>query len=194
LTVDPETQSEQARRGGFCSLHTWQYENISSPYGVCTAYSKLTYHIAEELGRLAEDASHDSSPFKDGRCLLATSDTCKICDVRIEAEKNAIRIVADAARNVDKHEDKNLPACCLQHLVMVVTSLGKGLPAQKLLAAHARLLERTAEDLQRYALRHDALRQDLTSEEERQSSQLALLLLAGHRSVGAPWAVKFISF
>lgn len=75
-----------------------------------------------------------------------------------------------------------------------VASLGTGRPAQNLLHVHARLLERTAEDLQRYALRHDALRRYLTSEEERQASQLALLLLAGHRSVGAPWAVEFIAF
>jgi hypothetical protein len=36
------------------------------------------------------------------------------------------------------------------------------------------------------------LRRHLTSEEERQAAQLALLLLAGHRSVNAPWAVESI--
>jgi len=45
LTINPETQHEHARRGGFCSLHTWQYENISSPYGVCTACSELAHRI-----------------------------------------------------------------------------------------------------------------------------------------------------
>jgi hypothetical protein len=45
---------------------------------------------------------------------------------------------------------------CLPHLALVTSSLGAGKPARNLL--HARLLERTAEDLQRYALRHDALR------------------------------------
>ena len=43
-----------------------------------------------------------------------------------------------------------------------------------------------------YALRYDALRRYLTSEEERSASQLALLMLAGHRSVNAPWAAEFI--
>jgi hypothetical protein len=61
-----------------------------------------------------------------------------------------------------------------------------------MLESHARLLERTAEDLQRYALKHDALRRYLTSAEERQASLLALLLLAGHRNVSAPWVVEFI--
>jgi hypothetical protein len=75
---------------------------------------------------------------------------------------------------------------------LVAASLGDGQPTRNLLYAHARLLERTAEDLQRYALRHDALRRYLTSEEERRASQLALLLLAGHRSVSAPWTAEFI--
>lgn len=194
LTINPETQREHARRGGFCPLHTWQYENISSPYGVCTAYSELAHRIAGELGRLAEKASHLNRAPEDAKRLLATADTCRVCEVRIEAEKKAVRIVADTARDADGSEDKHFQACCLPHLVLVTTSLGTGRPAQNLLLAHARLLERTAEDLQRYALRHDALRRYLTSEEERQASQLALLLLAGHRSVGAPWAVEFIAF
>jgi hypothetical protein len=70
---------------------------------------------------------------------------------------------------------------------MVLESLGSGEIAQKLLVSHANLLGRTAEDLQRYALRHDALRRYLTSEEERRASQLALLLLAPskcHLTVG----------
>jgi hypothetical protein len=32
----------------------------------------------------------------------------------------------------------------------------------------------------------------LTSEEERRASQLLLLMLAGHRNVGAPWQVEFL--
>ena len=194
LTIHPETQHEHARRGGFCSLHTWQYENISSPYGVCTAYSELAHRIAGELNRLAEAASHFSGALEDAKRLLATADTCRVCEVRIEAERKAVEIATDAARDADGTEGKHLQACCLPHLVLVVESLGTGRLAQNLLLAHAKLLERTAEDLQRYALRHDALRRYLTSEEERQASQLALLLLAGHRSVGAPWAVEFIAF
>ncbi len=194
LTINPETQREHARRGGFCSLHTWQYENISSPYGVCTAYPELAHRIAGELERLAKEASHPNGALENVKWLLATADTCRVCEVRLEAERKAVETATDAARDADGTEGKHLQACCLPHLVLVVESLGTGRPAQNLLLAHAKLLERTAEDLQRYALRHDALRRYLTSEEERQASQLALLLLAGHRSVGAPWAVEFIAF
>jgi hypothetical protein len=75
---------------------------------------------------------------------------------------------------------------------MTTSVLGKGQPARLLLGAHAQFLERLGEDAQRYALRHDALRRYLTSEEERRASQLLLPMLAGHRNVSAPWQVEFL--
>ena len=54
------------------------------------------------------------------------------------------------------------------------------------------LVKRTAEDLQRYAIKYDALRRHLTSEEERRASQLALLLISGHRNVSSPWTIEYV--
>ena len=31
LSINPKTQRDHAEHGGFCSLHTWQYESIASP-------------------------------------------------------------------------------------------------------------------------------------------------------------------
>ena len=107
-------------------------------------------------------------------------------------ENSAIESSSAAARDASVAGSRVLGACCLPHLASVAAVLGPGEPARILLHAHAYLLERTAEDLQRYALRHDALRRYLTSEEERRASQLALLLLAGHKSINAPWAVDTI--
>ena len=192
LTINPDTQLEHANRGGFCPLHTWQYENLASPYGVCTAYPELVHRIAREVERFSAPASEASRSLEKIESLLATARTCRVCDVRIETEKNAVSNIATTVRTAIASGEQRLPACCLPHLTMVTMSLGAGQPARNLLHAHARLLERTAEDLQRYALRHDALRRYLTSEEERRASNLALLLLAGNRSVNAPWAVDFI--
>jgi GTP-binding protein EngB required for normal cell division len=194
LTINPQTQHEHAERGGFCSLHTWQYENMSSPYGVCTAYAELAHRISGEITRLAEESTRTIVSLESPRTLVATVDTCRVCEVRIEAEKKAVQVAVDAALDADGGIDKRMRACCLPHLVLVARALGPGRPVQSLLTLHAKLMERVAEDLQRYALRHDALRRYLTSEEERQASQLALLLLGGHRSVGAPWAVESIVF
>jgi hypothetical protein len=126
------------------------------------------------------------------RGLLGSPKTCRICEVRIDAEKRAVEEVAAEARRAVESEGVRVSACCLSHLVLVTESLGRGEPARRMLESHASLLERMAEDLQRYALKHDALRRYLTSAEERQASLLALLLLAGHRNVSAPWVIESI--
>ncbi|HTW46033.1 MAG TPA: dynamin family protein [Acidobacteriaceae bacterium] len=191
LTIQPEMQQDHARRGGFCTLHTWQYEGISSPQGVCEAYPRITHSIAEELARFAGCVLQQGESIEMLRSLLSTSRTCRVCQERIDAERRAVAKAADAVRRAADQE-RHVPACCLPHLVAVVESLGPGTGAQNLLQAHAHLMERTSEDLQRYALKHDALRRDLTSEEERRASQLALLLLAGHRNVSAPWVIEYL--
>jgi hypothetical protein len=191
LTIDRAAQQEHAKRGGFCSLHTWQYENISSPYGVCASYPALVHRLASELQALAGDVDGPIRTFENISNLGASQGTCQVCQVRIEAERNAVHEAADRIRKITNSQVGNMPACCLVHLAMTTSVLGKGQPARLLLGAHAQFLERLGEDAQRYALRHDALRRYLTSEEERRASQLLLLMLAGHRNVSAPWQVEF---
>jgi GTP-binding protein EngB required for normal cell division len=188
LTINPDTQLEHARRGGFCPLHTWQYEGISSPYGVCASYPPLAHRIAAGLETIADDVGNLAEAV---RSLLPTPQLCRACEVRRETEKAAVTRVAQSAQQA-KDSGERLPACCLPHLAMAIRFLGPSDAGRRFLAAHARLLERTAEDLQRYALKHDALRRYLTSEEERRASQIALLLLAGHRNVSSPWVIEYI--
>jgi len=192
LTIDRAAQQEHAKRGGFCSLHTWQYENISSPYGVCASYPALAHRVASKLQTLAGDLDGPIGTFESISNLGASRGTCQVCQVRIEAERNAVHEAADRIRKITSSQVGNMPACCLVHLAMTTSVLGKGQPARLLLGAHAQFLERLGEDAQRYALRHDALRRYLTSEEERRASQLLLLMLAGHRNVSAPWQVEFL--
>ena len=191
LSIRPETQQDHARRGGFCQLHTWQYEGISSPQGVCEAYPRLVHHMAEELESAASRVGQEGESITALPGILPATKTCVVCEAREEAQRRGVEQVANAAR-IALEQTPHVPASCLPHLMMVLASLGQDRAAQKLLEAHARLLERTSEDLQRYALKHDALRRYLTSEEERRASQLALLLLAGHRNVSAPWVIEYI--
>lgn len=191
LTLQPEIQQDHAKRGGFCTLHSWQYEGISSPQGVCEAYPRLMHHIAGALARFAGSFSNQRESIETLRGLLSTSKTCRICQERIGAERKAVEDVAAVIRQA-AYQEPHVPACCLPHLVLVVELLGPGPDAQKVLQAHAQLMERTTEDLQRYALKHDALRRHLTSEEERRAALLALLLLAGHRNVSAPWVIEYL--
>lgn len=187
LTIDPDAQQGHFRRHGFCPLHTWQYEGISSPYGVCVAYPALAHGTSAHLNQIAAEGGKA----EEVRRLVATPQSCPACEVRRESERIAVEEVAALARQAPGGAAR-IPACCLPHLAMVAKCLGPGEATRKLLATHAALLERTAEDLQRYALKHDALRRYLTSEEERRAAQIALLLLAGHRNLSSPWVIDYV--
>ena len=63
---------------------------------------------------------------------------------------------------------------------------------KQLLERESTLLRRIAEDMQRYSLKHDALRRHWTSDEEHDAALKALLLLVGHRSLSSPWRVEYI--
>jgi small GTP-binding protein len=192
LTIDPDVQREHAERGGFCSLHTWQYEAIASPYGVCAAYPALTHRIAEELQRSVSDTSGIGDLHKALAKLLPTRTTCRMCEEHTTAEQTAVAELANTVRQWGSVKADHIPVSCMQHLTMVVQVLGDGEEARKLVRSQASLLERTGEDLQRYAIKFEALRRNLTSAEERQAAQLAMTLLAGHRNVITPWVVESI--
>ena len=190
LTVDPETQREHADRGGFCPLHTWQYEAIASPYGVCAAYPALAHHMAKELNHIA-GASFPNGALQDAiESLAPTKMTCRVCEERTIAERRAVAQVANQVREWNGNQTSQVPVSCVPHLRLVVQSLGESELARKLVISQARLLERTAEDLQRYAIKFDGLRRFLASAEERQAYTVALILLAGHRNVTSPWTVE----
>lgn len=174
------------------SSHTWQYEGISSPYGVCTAYPALAHLLAARLNELAVIAAQPQESVTSTGALSPTTATCRVCEIRAEAERKAVEEVARALKSASHADGARAPACCLPHLQLVTRFLGPGQAAEQLLRSHADLLERIAEDLQRYAIKYDALRRHLTSEEERRASQLALLLLAGRRNVSAPRTIGYI--
>jgi GTP-binding protein EngB required for normal cell division len=192
LTIDPEIQREHADRGGFCPLHTWQYEAIASPYGICAAYPDLTLRIAKELQRAASNAFTNIVLHEAIENLLPVRTTCRICEERTTAEQGAIAELANKVRAWESGNKDPVPVSCLHHLALVVRALRDGELSQKLVISHARLFERTAEDLQRYAIKFEGLRRFLASAEERQASHLAMILLAGHRNVTNPWVVESV--
>ncbi len=77
-----------------------------------------------------------------------------------------------------------LSAVCLTHLGMLAEALTDDSSLLRALAAHhAELLERVAEDMRAFALKHDAVRRPLETREEQTAAERALVLLAGLRDV-----------
>jgi GTP-binding protein EngB required for normal cell division len=186
LSTNPKTQRDHAEHGGFCSLHTWQYESIASPQGTCSGYPVLLNHLATSLAEAAATAlTPETAQSSIGR-LLATAITCPLCRVRTKSEAEAIAAVAHRLAEDTAQQLNSLSAICLLHLRLLVGNLTNAETIKQLLERESMLLQRIGEDMRRYSMKHDALRRHLASDEERDAALKALLSLVGHRSVTSP--------
>ncbi len=192
LSTNPKTQREHAEHGGFCSLHTWQYESIASPQGTCSGYPALLNRLATSLANAATSEINPEVAREKIEALLATAVSCPLCRVRTKSEAEAIAALTHQLTGDTEQRLSSLSAVCLIHLRLLIVGISEPDVIKQLLEREAVLLHRIAEDMQRYSLKHDALRRHLASEEERDAALKALLSLVGHRSVSSPWRVEYI--
>ena len=183
LYVSAVVQRAHAEAGGFCPMHTWQYANLASPQGICGAYPQVLFRFSEDLRDLAE--GHAPKHAREGVAgpPLPAERGCPACLKAKEAEEAVVRELADGLemrKNSDGKAEKRL---CLTHLEDVMLALHSATAAKELLDRESETFRRVAENLQRYALKHEGRRSDLITEEEWQAPKQALTLLAGHRNV-----------
>lgn len=183
LSVSPEAQQSHAERGGLCSLHTWQYAFLAAPRDICTGYPALLDRLSAWFHDAASSALASGSLSWEMRGLTPTKETCDLCRVCAQAETEAIASIAGSLKQDPDDGLNSLSAVCLPHLRGLIAAVDDTALTQKLLAREAFILERLSEDMRRYATKHDAVRRFLASEEEKSSSQRALLALAGLRNV-----------
>lgn len=184
VSVDAATRTSNIESGGLCFFHTWQYDKVASPRGTAAGYFPLLLSLAERLRTLAA-SSADAREYRDFVVeSLATHTRCPACKVRAAAEATSLEEIKSHLSGTNRS-----PALCLPHLARLITEIDDAPTIRSLLVHEAMHLSRIAEALQRYALRHDALRRDLLTEEEELSPQLALQSLAGNKHVDALWFV-----
>jgi hypothetical protein len=100
-------------------------------------------------------------------------------------------LVHSIAQKLQKSiESSDALSLCLPHLELLLTRLEDDSIAPRLLLREAAVMARTAEDMQRYAIKHDALRRHLVSREENDAPLLGLQLLTGNRNVNAIFTVR----
>lgn len=180
-------QSDHAERGGFCGLHTWQYEAISSPQGVCSAYPPVLSLLARRLRSLAQEASSPTASIDGIQKLLPGPGACPACQAIAAVERDTAKAIVATLMN--SAGPKRLPPLCLRHLQNVLLAKPTAEIARLLIEEQARVLDRLAEDMQRYSLKHAALRQALATEVEHQAHIIGLSRLVGLRNIVAPWKV-----
>ena len=183
ITVNPEKQRQLAGSGGLCSFHTWLYEQMSSPQGTCIGYAGVLDQWASRLSAFAAPVAGPGPNGAARRQLALDTGPCAACDGRVIAETTAVNTVAGRLRAMPDQALASLSDICLPHLRLLSAALGEHPVAARLLARQGAVLQRMADNLRRYALKHDGLRRYLASDEEEKAAERALVMLAGHRTL-----------
>ncbi|MGH9716191.1 MAG: dynamin family protein [Candidatus Acidiferrales bacterium] len=182
LSHSQDEQSFHASRSGFCTLHTREYAHLASPQGIASGYPRTLFFVAERLRSLSR-AGHLRENWKDDfEAFLPGHGKCRACEVVAETEASAINNLALEFRSSPPADDQ-LPCVCIGHLYAILGRVGEAEWADRLLLRSASALERTAENMQRFALRHGGLHMELATDEEVRSPERGLNLLVGQPNV-----------
>jgi GTP-binding protein EngB required for normal cell division len=185
LAMNEPAQAAHSENGGFCRLHTWQYAKIASPQGICAAYPRILLTLAQKLRGLA--STPKAGLDGDVRMLVAGPGRCPACRVVREKEAAAVKKILAAPGGGGQVDVGELPSLCLSHLAMILESGIDPELARSLLVRQAQILDRVAEDMTNHALKHEALRRSLMTEEEVNAQWRGLTLLAGNANLALPW-------
>ncbi|MFB3776687.1 MAG: dynamin family protein [Bryobacteraceae bacterium] len=179
LATNEAQQRAHTANGGFCPLHTWQYERIASPHGVCLSYAPLLAAVARHLRSIASSASSVGSMLDRVQDVYPSAGRCAACQRTAEAERAAVEQYRQAAAGRGVAGS----TLCMPHLGAVLGRETDIEAARSLIFEQARTLERISEDMQTYALKHEAARRELMSGEEWSAYMTGLSLLAGNRKL-----------
>jgi GTP-binding protein EngB required for normal cell division len=178
ITINPDTQRDLADRGGLCNFHTWYYEMISSPAAASIGFAAVLDRWAVRLQKAVDAPACSAS--------IPISGSCVLCDVRAAAEAATINALAAQIRQNPDDTLRSLSDLCIPHFRLLAAAIKGPAIAARLFAHQGAVLRRVAEDMRRFALKHQGLRSCLASEEEIKAAERALRLLAGHRSLNTP--------
>ena len=189
LAVDEAEKEVHAERGGFCALHTWQYEAVASPQGICEAYPPVLLRTAQRLRKLAQAARAGDTPTVGLDRFMAGATDCSACRVKAAVERSA---ATDVLRDLETGNALQTPPppLCLPHLRVLLGSRPSPALVAFLLLEQAAVLDRIAENMEQYALKRDAIRSQLATYQEQRAYYFGLCRLVGNRNLSAAWRVE----
>lgn len=188
LTVSAQSQDRHAQARGLCITHTRQLAALASPRGVAVGYPALLETLSMTLERAARAASAGMQDVLARKDILPDTRECVLCRLCMDTLREA---VADIVRNLQQDTKRvagSLSGICMVHLPALVSALEDAELTGQVLKREAAILSRLADDLRRYATKHDAIRRQLASAEETEAADRTLKLIAGLVNVHVPWA------
>jgi GTP-binding protein EngB required for normal cell division len=183
LSHSRDQQLFHASRSGFCNLHTREYARLASPQGISSGYPKTLAFVAEHLqglsqhGRLREDWQEQFEQFRPD------FHKCAACQAVAEIEAEMINDFVHEHSGVQRDSDLDLPCVCLRHLEAIVRRAPGTELGNRMVLHSALVLRRTAENMERLALRHGGLHMEMATDEELGSPERGLNLLVGQPNV-----------
>jgi GTP-binding protein EngB required for normal cell division len=183
LSHSRQKQLFHASRSGFCAFHSREYARLASPQGIASAYPNTLLSVAERLRSLLR---------ADGLCddwkgqferLLPSRDKCQACEVIAESEREIVDRFVRKYQETQQKSDVELPCVCLRHLQAILEATSETGLANRMVLQTIAVLERTAENLERFSLRHGGLHMELVTDEERESPEKGLNLLVGRPNI-----------
>ena len=182
LSHSRDEQSFHASRSGFCTLHTREYARLASPQGIASGYPPTLFYLAQRLRSLWRDRQLSDNWRCEFEAFLPDHRKCRACEVVAETEALAIDNFIRESAGLPLQEAQ-LPCVCLRHLYAVIQKSPSSELAHHLLLRSAAVLERTAENMQRFALRHGGLHMELAADDELGSPERGLNLVVGQPNV-----------
>jgi GTP-binding protein EngB required for normal cell division len=184
LYAREEVQRDYADKGNLCALHLWQLEAMSSPVGVSVGHAKRVERVARAL----EEASVNPATRPTLAAQLPRSDNCHVCAQLRAVETSQLGQLADLVRTPEgRAHYARSHGPCLRHLLLLVAHGADESVRAFLFAEAARRFAETAEDMQTFGLKTEALRRGLRNQDEDDAWWRALTHLAGARRLaGAP--------
>jgi GTP-binding protein EngB required for normal cell division len=184
LYADEQAQRAFAAELGFCPLHTWQLEAISSPVGASVGHARLVEEVSRLLSRAAQDPQSGRFPLQ----IVRNSGTCRVCQLLCQAESAYIQQLAAFVREPDARQAyARSQGTCLRHLGLLLTASTGEEIARFLLTEAARRFEEMAEDMQSFGMKTESLRRSLRNRDEEDAYLRAIIHLVGARGTCFPW-------
>lgn len=184
LAYNAHTRAVFADELGFCPLHAWHLSAISSPHGSSLGYPKLAERIANELAGLAATPQNAA---KQVLALVRSPRTCRVCRLLHDEQDIYVRRLAAFLQDgAGRQTYARSQGVCLRHLALLADAGANADLARFLLTAAARRFEELAEDMQSFALKHDAIRRGLQNTDEEDAWRRTLVHLVGEAAVCVP--------
>jgi GTP-binding protein EngB required for normal cell division len=179
-----ELATKHASNTGFCPLHTWHYAKVASPQGICFAYAPALSALSQKLRSISLSRHSGATVGKAVLNLMPERSHCPACKVVRSAEETAADTLV-VKLSTEMTADTIVPLC-LPHLALILDKMPED-RIKNLLQDQAELLERAAEDMRGYALKHHAIRRALFTEDEIHAVSRGLIHAAGSPGLSAPW-------